>query len=68
MDKKAGILWGNYHAKSNTMELHSTRQPDSTCLFNQVVVATFLNGGTIYNIPLAEMPNDKSSINASFRY
>jgi hypothetical protein len=68
MDKKSGILWGNYNEKSNTTELHSTRQSDSTCLFNQVVVATCLNGGTIYNIPLAEMPNDKSSINAYFRY
>jgi hypothetical protein len=68
MDKKSGILWGNYNRKSNTTELHSTRKPNSTCLFNQVVVATFLNGGTIYNIPLAEMPNGKSAINASFRY
>lgn len=68
MAREEANLWGQYNAQEHQIRFDLKRKPDSICLLNEAAVQTFLQGGTVYNIPFLELPYSFSSMNASYRY
>lgn len=68
MAKGETNLWGQYDPEQHQIRFDLKRKPDSICLLNETAVQTFLQGGTVYNIPFLEMPYSYASMNATYRY
>jgi Bacterial archaeo-eukaryotic release factor family 3 len=60
-------LWGGYDPEQRTVSIHGEAQPGDENLLNLAVVHTILHGGSVYALPLADMPGD-SLIASLFRY
>lgn len=60
-------LWGRFDAEAGTVELHQEEERGDDDLLNTVAIQTMLNGGTVYAVPLAEMP-DETALAAVYRY
>ena len=67
-DKETDVIWGLFDQKNNTITMSKDKQPNDCCLLNKAAVATFKNGGVIYNIPRTAFPKPYSPINAVFRF
>lgn len=61
-------IWGKYNAESHDIEIHKKRRKDSDCLLDVAAKATYNQGGTVYNVPIEEMPQMTSIVNAVYRY
>jgi hypothetical protein len=68
IDSKTEETWGIYNKVMNKVLIHKNRRADSKCLLNDTAIAAFKNGGTVYNIPRAEFPNETTQMNAIYRY
>lgn len=68
IDKDEPNLWGQFDAEKNNIRLHLERKQDSTCLLNKAAVATFLQGGKVYNLSGKELPYPEAPLNAIYRY
>jgi hypothetical protein len=60
-------VWGNFHPDTGTVERPAERTADSEDLLDLAALQTMLNGGTVYPVEAASMP-DISPIAAVFRY
>lgn len=61
-------VWGFYDMAENKVALQSERKRYSSCMLDKAAVQTFLKGGTVYNVPADQMPDDSTPVNAIFRY
>ena len=68
VDSKIDEVWGIYNKSNNTVSIHKNRRPDSNCLLQDAAIATFNNGGMVYNIPRTEFPRIFTQLNAIYRY
>ncbi len=59
--------WGFFHRQTGNIECHEQMEADSEDLLELAAVQTFLNGGSVFILPLERMP-DKGDLNAVFRY
>jgi Bacterial archaeo-eukaryotic release factor family 3 len=60
-------LWGGYDAEQDTVTIHDDAKPGDENLLNVAVVHTILDGGSVYALPPAEMP-EGAVVAALFRY
>ncbi|MCZ7666924.1 MAG: hypothetical protein M5U34_06735 [Chloroflexi bacterium] len=60
-------LWGRFDPETGTVELHQEQQSGDDDLLNTVAIQTMINGGTVYAVPLEEMP-DQTVLAAVYRY
>lgn len=60
-------LWGQFDAETGAVELHEKQQRSDDDLLNTAVIQTMVNGGTVYAVPLGEMP-DETILTAVYRY
>jgi hypothetical protein len=60
-------LWGKFDPQTQTVEVHSSAEPDDEELLDLATLQTFLQGGTVYALEPEQMP-DRSSLAAIFRY
>lgn len=68
IDKDEPNLWGQFNAEDNNIRLHLERKQDSICLLNKAAIATFLQGGNVYNLTGGELPYSDASLNAIYRF
>lgn len=68
IDKDEPNLWGQFNAEDNSIRLHPARKQDSICLLNKAAIATFLQGGNVYNLSGTDLPYPEASLNAIYRY
>lgn len=61
-------LWGNYKQDSHRVDIHSSRENDSSCLLNLATIYTLNQGGIAYNIPPQNMPMKDAKAAATFRF
>lgn len=61
-------IWGKYDKTTHNIEIHKTQKADSDCLLDMAAKETYLQGGTIYNVPMEEMPQMTAMVNAIYRY
>jgi hypothetical protein len=59
-------LWGNFDASKNNLAQHKGFRPDDQDLLDLVAVQTLLNGGEVYALEPAKMPNE-APLAAMFR-
>lgn len=59
--------WGRFYSKQQTVEQLSANDPGAVDLLEEAALATYLNGGTVYNNPSEELPVD-APVSATFRY
>jgi hypothetical protein len=59
--------WGSFSPEENTAIIHESHQPGDEELLDFAAVHTLLNGGTVYVVPPAEMP-EEAPLAAIFRY
>lgn len=67
MNKNLNI-WGKYNKKTHDIEIHKNKTKNSDCLLEIAARETYLQGGTIYNVPIEEMPQMTAMVNAIYRY
>lgn len=60
-------LWGRYDPYADVLEQHDQNQPEDSDLLNMAAVQTLLQGGTVFVVDRAEMPED-SPVAAIYRY
>jgi hypothetical protein len=60
-------VWGRFDADTGAVELHEEKESGDDDLLNRAAIQTMINGGTIYAVPLEEMP-DQAALVAVFRY
>jgi Bacterial archaeo-eukaryotic release factor family 3 len=60
-------LWGGYDPEQDAVTMHDDAQPGDENLLNVAVVHTILNGGAVYALPEADMP-EGAVVAALFRY
>lgn len=60
-------LWGRFDAEVGAVELHQEQESSDDDLLNTVAIQTMINGGTVYAVPLEEMP-DQTVLAAVYRY
>lgn len=68
IDKDEPNLWGQFNAEENIIRLHLERKQDSICLLNKAAIATFLQGGNVFNLTGEELPYPDASLNAIYRF
>lgn len=62
-------IFGNYKEENNFITVTQSEEGEQTIsLMNVAAIQTFLNGGEVYLLDKAEMPNQASRINALYRY
>ncbi|MBD2612027.1 MAG: hypothetical protein FWK04_25005 [Nostoc sp. GBBB01] len=59
--------WGTFDSDSQTVEVHFNAQPDDEELLDFAATQTILNGGIVYAVESADMPDD-TPLAAVFRY
>ena len=59
--------WGEFDMATTSVTRHETPRADSRELLSLAASDTITNGGTVYALPLDEMP-DKAQLAAIFRY
>ena len=59
--------WGVFGPESNEVHLHEEAEPGDEDLLDFAAIQTFLNGGAVYVVDPAEVP-DNTSMAAVFRY
>lgn len=60
-------VWGSFEPTTNKVERYHSRQPAAEDLLDRAAVAAFLNGGTVYAVAGATVP-DSSDLAAIFRF
>ncbi|HEY9878325.1 MAG TPA: hypothetical protein V6D29_07705 [Leptolyngbyaceae cyanobacterium] len=60
-------LWGHYDPYADVLEQHDQNQPEDSDLLNVAALQTLLQGGTVFVLDRAEMPED-SPVAAIYRY
>jgi hypothetical protein len=60
-------LWGGYDPEQATVEIHDEARPGDENLLNVAVAHAILNGGSVYALPQAEMP-EGTVVASLFRY
>lgn len=60
-------LWGHYDPYADVLEQHDQNQPKDSDLLNVAAVQTLLQGGTVFVVDRAEMP-ENSPVAAIYRY
>ncbi|MFO7538082.1 MAG: hypothetical protein R6X32_08470, partial [Chloroflexota bacterium] len=60
-------LWGHFNQQTGEVTLESDSTPDNNDLLDMAAIQTLLNGGTVYAVPAADMPEGQS-LAAIFRY
>jgi hypothetical protein len=60
--------FGIYDSQTNRLEVHTESRPGNSDLLDEAATQTVLNGGTVYVVPLEEMPDPIGMVNAIFRY
>ena len=64
---KNAQYWGEFDLQSNKVIIHSEATPDSIDLVDFAAIKTYLQGGKVYILDTAEMP-DNTAMSAIFRY
>ncbi|MDX1666845.1 MAG: hypothetical protein R3350_06435 [Saprospiraceae bacterium] len=59
--------WGRYDEKTDSIELHDEKQPDSIDLTDLAAVEAHLHGATVYLVEKGQMPMPGEKINATFK-
>lgn len=60
-------IWGRFDRQLDQVELHDVFQPGDQDLLDLAATQTLTNGGTVYALPVVEMP-EESPAAAIFRY
>jgi hypothetical protein len=60
-------LWGRFNQQTGEVTLEPDSMPDNDDLLDMAAIQTLLNGGAVYAVPAAEMPEGQS-LAAIFRY
>ncbi|HIK04385.1 MAG TPA: hypothetical protein IGS40_06670 [Trichormus sp. M33_DOE_039] len=60
-------IWGKFDPDTMTVDVHSEPEPDDEDMLDFAAVHTFLNGGQVYTVEPAQIPNDQP-VAAIFRY
>lgn len=68
VNKNLSGHWGEFQAMQNRTELHPNRKAHSMCLLEFAAMNTFMQGGRVYNVPAAQMPDPNTAMNANFRF
>ena len=68
VDSEKDNVWGYFDEEKNSVTIHKTKQEDSICVLEKAAMATYEQGGIVYNIPMAEFPKPFAEVNAIYRY
>jgi len=60
-------IWGNFNSQSLQSEIHKSQQEGDEDLLDFAAVHTLINAGTVYPLPLKQMPRHRPAA-AIFRY
>jgi hypothetical protein len=60
--------FGSYDPGTDRLEVHAESRSGDSDLLDEAATHTVLNGGTVYMLPLEEMPDPIGEVNAIFRY
>ncbi|MFW6219159.1 MAG: hypothetical protein ACOC3S_03475 [Bacteroidota bacterium] len=61
-------IWGRYNMETGKVELHEEKNAGNACLLNLAAVHTMLNGGKVYNLPIDDLPEKNTNVNALLRF
>jgi hypothetical protein len=61
-------IYGTFDPQDNRIDLHRESGLDSTDLYAEAAAQTVLNGGRVFVVPQAQMPDPEVPISAVFRY
>lgn len=61
-------IWGVYNPDTRKLDVHKENLPENVSLLNLATIHVFLNGGTVYLVEKAEMPDPTSQANALYRF
>lgn len=60
-------VWGRFNPEEHGVLIHESYEPDDTDLLDLTAIQTLINGGLVYAVPQAEVP-DQALLAAIFRY
>ena len=62
-------IWGTYQSEQRKVKIQRKKEIHNSCLLNEAVRATLINGGEVFNLPQEQLPGVKGSpIAAILRY